>query len=60
MYETGTIETVKGAGIDDGIIKKKERADKYELSDVDSFRYKTRYFTDSGIIGPKGFVNSLL
>jgi hypothetical protein len=28
-----------------------------ELSNVDRFRYRTRYFTDSGIIGTKEFVS---
>ncbi len=28
-----------------------------ELSNVDRFRYRTRYFTDSGIIGTKDFVS---
>jgi len=29
----------------------------YEISRVDRFRYRTRYFTDSGIIGTKEFVS---
>ncbi len=56
LYETGAIETEKGRSID-GEIVEKERAVKYELSDVDKFRRKTRYFTDSGIIGTKAFVS---
>ncbi len=28
----------------------------YEISRADRFRYRTRYFTDSGIIGTKEFV----
>ena len=28
-----------------------------DLSSVDRFRYRTRYFTDSGIIGTKEFVS---
>ena len=28
-----------------------------EVSNVDRFRYRTRYFTDSGIIGTKEFVS---
>ena len=28
-----------------------------DLTDVDRFRYRTRYFTDSGIIGTKEFVS---
>lgn len=30
-----------------------------ELSGVDRFRYRTRYFTDSGIIGSKEFVSRI-
>ncbi len=56
LYVTGAIQTEKGASIDKGIVQK-ERAVKYELSDVDKFRHKTRYFTDSGIIGTKAFVS---
>ncbi len=56
LYETGAIETEKGKPIDEEIVQK-ERAVRYELSDVDKFRHKTRYFTDSGIIGTKAFVS---
>ena len=35
---------------------KKERDKDYKLTSVDRLRFKTRYFTDSGIIGTKGFV----
>ena len=31
----------------------------YEIDGVDRFRYRTRYFTDSGIIGTKDFVSRL-
>ena len=29
----------------------------YEISRIDRFMYRTRYFTDSGIIGTKEFVS---
>ena len=29
----------------------------YEIKRIDRFRYRTRYFTDSGIIGTKEFVS---
>ena len=35
----------------------KERQKGFEIGGVDRFRYRTRYFTDSGIIGTKAFVN---
>ena len=48
VYEKGKI-----AGID------KEREKGFEMNEIDRFRYRTRYFTDSGIIGSKVFVNRL-
>jgi hypothetical protein len=38
-------------------ILKKERNREFELSRNDRFRYRTRYLTDSGIIGSKEFVS---
>ncbi|MGD8447552.1 MAG: hypothetical protein PVI94_28880, partial [Desulfobacterales bacterium] len=35
----------------------KERRRAFELSRSDRFKYRTRYFTDSGIIGSKEFVS---
>ena len=40
------------------IILEKERKREFELSRNDRFRYRTRYFTDSGIIGSKEFVST--
>ena len=41
-----------------GLIKEVEdRSKGLELNGVDRFRYRTRYFTDSGIIGTKEFVS---
>ena len=48
LYEKGGIK-----GID------KERGKGFELNEIDRFRYRTRYFTDSGIIGSKAFVERL-
>ena len=48
VYKRGKI-----AGID------KERERDFELNDIDRFRYRTRYFADSGIIGSKAFVDRL-
>ena len=55
LYEKGAIETVKGTSINDTVIEK-EREKDYKLTSMDRLRFKTRYFTDSGIIGTKGFV----
>jgi hypothetical protein len=38
-------------------ILEKERKWKFELSRNDRLRYRTRYFTDSGVIGTKEFVS---
>ena len=35
---------------------KKERQKDFEPGGIDRFRYRTRYFTDSGVIGSKAFV----
>ena len=56
LYEKGGIESSKGASINETILEN-ERIGNYELTNIDRFRNKTRYFTDSGIIGTKSFVN---
>ena len=58
VYEAGAInrpEKGKTKVIGDKILEK-ERNREFELSRSDRFRYRTRYFTDSGIIGSKEFV----
>ena len=42
--------------IDDAVLKKEQKRE-YEISRIDRFRYRTRYFTDSGVIGSKEFVS---
>ena len=59
VYEAGAInrpEKGKTKVIGDRILEK-ERNREFELSRSDRFRYRTRYFTDSGIIGSKEFVS---
>jgi REP element-mobilizing transposase RayT len=46
LYEKGNIKDLK-----------KERERNFELSNMDRFLFRTRYFTDSGIIGSKAFVD---
>jgi len=58
VYEAGALNqpqkgTVKV--IEDKVLEK-ERNREFELSRSDRFRYRTRYFTDSSIIGSKEFV----
>ena len=60
VYEAGAVnrpEKGKTKVIGDRILEK-ERKREFELSRSDRFRYRTRYFTDSGIIGSKEFVSN--
>ncbi|MBW2427323.1 MAG: hypothetical protein JRF56_00075 [Deltaproteobacteria bacterium] len=55
VYEAGALnQPEKGNAkvIEDKVLEK-ERRREFELSKTDRFRYRTRYFTDSGIIGLK-------
>jgi len=59
VYEAGAVnrpEKGKTKVIGDKILEK-ERKREFELSRSDRFRYRTRYFTDSGVIGSKEFVS---
>jgi putative transposase len=58
VYEAGALnQPEKGTSkvIADKVLEK-ERRREFELSRSDRFKYRTRYFTDSGIIGSKEFV----
>jgi len=46
-----------GAGVVDKSVLEKERKNDFELKRFQRFRYRSRYFTDSGIIGTKEFVS---
>ena len=55
LYEKGSLSPGKGARIDSGVLSiEKKRG--FALGTMDRFRYRTRYFTDSGVIGTKAFV----
>ncbi len=59
VYEVGAVnrpEKGKSKVIGNKILEK-ERKREFELSRNDRFRYRTRYFTDSGVIGSKEFVS---
>jgi hypothetical protein len=69
VYETGAADRDQTSGgrgqgektrrwIDPKIVDK-ERKRKYKLRRVDRFRYRSRYFTDAGIIGSKEFVGEV-
>jgi putative transposase len=58
VYEAGAIgrpDTMQTKVINEKVIAK-ERKKEFEISRTSRFRYRTRYFTDSGIIGSKEFV----
>ena len=57
LYENGEIERENGKAIE-GSVLAEERKRGFELKPVDRLRYRTRYFTDSGIIGTKEFVST--
>ncbi len=59
VYEAGAINRpgkMQAKVIDDKVVAK-ERKKEFEISRISRFRYRTRYFTDSGIIGSKEFVS---
>jgi hypothetical protein len=61
VYEAGAVdrsEKLVAAGVIENSILEKERENDFELKRIQRFRYRTRYFTDSGIIGTKEFVSS--
>ena len=58
VYEAGALNRPEKGNtkfIEDKVFEKKRNRE-FELSKSDRFRYRTRYFTDSGIIGSKAFV----
>ncbi len=48
VYKKGDIDNIE-----------KEAKRGFELKEIDRFQYRTRYFTDSGIIGSKEFVSDM-
>jgi putative transposase len=58
VYEVGSLASSKGKSIDKKIIEKEARRG-YSPDTIDRFLSRTRYFTDSGIIGSKEFVMEL-
>ena len=59
VYEAGALgrSGKTGAGVIDNSVLEKEQKNDFELKRVRRFRYRTRYFTDSGIIGTKAYVS---
>ena len=60
VYEAGALDHPgKGqARVIDNDIVEHERENDFKLNRMRRFRYRTRYFTDSGVIGSKEFVSS--
>jgi len=59
VYEAGALKRSDGRSsttIDEKILKKERKAD-FNTTRVYRFRYRTRYFSDAGIIGSKEFVS---
>ncbi len=59
VYEAGSLSRPEkgSAKVIEEKVLEKERSREFELSKSDRFKYRTRYFTDSGIIGSKEFVS---
>ncbi len=59
MYEAGAVENPgkNRSKIIKKRILEKERKKDFKITRIDRFIFKTRYFTDSGIIGTKEFVS---
>ncbi len=59
VYEAGAVdnsEKKQVAVIETDIIEAERKKD-YKITRIDRFKNRTRYFTDSGIIGSKAFVS---
>jgi len=58
VYEAGALNRPDKMQVQviDAKVVAKERKKDFEISRISRFRYRTRYFTDSGIIGSKEFV----
>ncbi|VVS95635.1 transposase [Desulfoluna spongiiphila] len=57
LYKVGSVEK-KGKATLSKQVFDEEAANGFELARVRRFRFRTRYFTDSGIIGSKAFVET--
>jgi REP element-mobilizing transposase RayT len=58
VYEVGSLKTDKGASIDRKVVEN-EAEKGFAPNTVDRFLARTRYFTDSGIIGSREFVRNV-
>ena len=58
VYETGAVDTGKGKPMDPKIVTKERKKD-FEMKRFELFCYRTRYFSDAGILGSKEFVQEV-
>ena len=60
VYEAGALDhsEIGQRKVIKEVVVEKERKKEFKISRVDRFQYRTRYFTDSGIIGTKEFVST--
>jgi REP element-mobilizing transposase RayT len=58
VYETGAVNTGKGKPMDPKVVAK-ERKKNFQLKRLELFCYRTRYFSDAGILGSKEFVQEV-
>jgi hypothetical protein len=56
VYEIGSQPSEKGARIEEGIVEKEEK-NGFRVGGINRLLLRTRYFTDSGILGTKEFVS---
>ena len=57
VYEMGALDSIKGASIKPEVLQR-EKEKGFKPTRTDRFRQRTRYFTDSGVIGSMGFVQT--
>ncbi|WP_027183068.1 transposase [Desulfovibrio inopinatus] len=58
LYETGILESPKGRSLQADLAERARQSD-YEYTRADRFLLRSRWFTDSGIIGSKSFIRSI-
>ena len=58
VYEIGAAITDKGKPIDPSILERHRRKG-FNVSSLDRLRYRTRYFTDAGVIGSSAYVSRI-
>jgi putative transposase len=51
-----TLPDKSAAGIIEETVLEEERTNEFNVNKIRRFQYRTRYFSDSGIIGTKAFV----